>query len=38
MIQRFGGTGVWNDIERTVKVCALAPYDVEIPSEMLAAV
>jgi tetratricopeptide (TPR) repeat protein len=38
MIERFRGTDSWNDIERTVKVCALAPYDVEIPADMLAAV
>ena len=38
MIERFGGTGNWQEIERTVKVCSLAPFDVEISSEMLAAV
>jgi hypothetical protein len=38
MIERLSGTGEWNEIERTIKVCALAPYDVEIPSEMLAVV
>jgi eukaryotic-like serine/threonine-protein kinase len=38
MIERFGSTNDWQEIERTVKVCALAPFDVEIPGEMLTAV
>ncbi|MGE3778223.1 MAG: tetratricopeptide repeat protein, partial [Pirellulaceae bacterium] len=35
MIEQFNGTGNWNDIERTLKNCALAKNDVQVPRKML---
>ena len=35
MIERFGGTGDWQELERTVRLLRDPPFDVEIPDEML---